>query len=203
MIDRIRQKLVAFRSPRQPAFQTLQVEKPADIGIFVRHAEQEFPEEFHRTGHSLIEHSEVAVIVQRRGGNCADGPRRKRALLREQKEVAVDQAGGIAVSANERPRSVAFPSDMIPVLADQLIEREHLKVAVWLKTLLGDVIKRDKRRLGRVLRADGDTTALKIAHAPNRTALACHDHGNKVAVRVTHANGLGTLPERACDPFGL
>ena len=47
------------------------------------------------------------------------------------------------------------------------------------------------------------TGALEAAHAPNRTVLSCHDHGNEVSICIAHADGVWPQPEFAGDPFSL
>ena len=119
------------------------------------------------------------------------------------KMIAIDQACGIAFAPNQGSNRFTFASNMIAVFPAEQVELDNREVTVRLNPLLGKKRQRDKRRLGRVGRADGNRSTFQICNCPNAGVSANDDDRSQIPIRVTHSNRFGAAALHLADTFGL
>ena len=121
---------IAADAPGHPLLQPFEIEQRANLGIAIRHAQEELQESCDRLRGRIVEHREVAVIVGGRLGENSRRAVRDGAFASECEMVRVDDAGRVGVAADQRADGVALAADVIAVLAGQHVEHLHLEVLV-------------------------------------------------------------------------
>ena len=184
--DGLRKDRIAFGAAGQPALQSFEIEEAADLGIGVRHVEEQIAELRDRGCRRAVEDGEVAVIVGRGLGDAASGAGGERTFLHEEEMVAIDEAGGIAVTAQESARGIAFAADVVAVFAAQGVELDNLEIPVRLKALLCQKVERDERGLRGIMSSDGHAAAFQIGDGVDRIVIPHNDERGQVAIGIAH-----------------
>ena len=145
-----------------PLLQPFEIEQRANLGIAIRHAEEELAESRDRRRGRIVENREVAVIVVGGLGENSRRAARNRPFPRECQMVRVEDAGGVGGAAEQGADRVTLAADVIPMLSSQHVTHLHLEVLAGLQPLLRQVVQRNQCRLRRVAGTDRDDPPFEV-----------------------------------------
>src|SRR5262245_61266189 len=97
----------------------------------------------------VSEDGHVAMVIRAGLPEHPDGPDGERALASEERVIAVDDARGVDLAADQGLGGVALAADVVAVLAEQDVEPAYVAV----HPVPCQPIERDQRGLRRVPRA--------------------------------------------------
>ncbi len=117
----------------------------------------------------------------------------QRAVEAEGEQVAVDHAGGVDLTAQQRERGVALAADVIAMFAAERIEAADFEITAIDEVRRAYVMQGNQRRLWRIDCADAECPIAQVEEALHRAVGSRDDHRTKISVGIAHRHRLHRL----------